>query len=384
MAENENGEERTEAPSAKRLQDAREKGDVPRSRELATAAMLLAGSGGLLALGPAMGERLAAVFRHGLALTPERMFADHAMTTALGTAWSEALWAILPFAALMVVAALVPSLAFGGLVWSSQAFTPNFSRINPLSGLKRLLGVQGLAELGKAMAKIGLVGGVAWALFDGVLDQVLTLGDHDLKGAIAGSFALIGWVLLKLSAGLVAIAAADVPLQFWQHRRKLRMTRQELREESKQSDGNPEVKGRIRQLQRAIANRRMMAEVPKADVIVTNPEHFAVALRYDASGMGAPRVVAKGTDLLAAQIRTVANAHRVPLFAAPPLARALYYSTDLDKEIPAGLYLAVAQVLAYVYQLRTHAQGGGATPERPTAIEVPEEFLHRDRWNGSC
>lgn len=384
MAESESDQERTEEPSAKRLQDAREKGDVPRSRELATAAMLLAGSGGLLVLGPAMGDRLADIFRNGLALTPERMFAEHAMTAALGAAWSDALWSILPFVTVMFIAALVPSLALGGLVWSSQALTPNFSRVNPLSGFKRLLGVHGITELGKAIAKMGLVGGVAWALFDGVLDRVLALGDQDLQGAIAGSIELVGWVLLKLSAALVAIAAVDVPLQFWQHRRKLRMTRQELREESKQSDGNPEVKGRIRQLQRAIANQRMMAEVPKADVIVTNPEHFAVALRYDPSGMGAPRVVAKGVELMAAQIRTIGNAHRVPLFAAPPLARALYYTTELDQEVPAGLYLAVAQVLAYVYQLRAHAQEGGAAPEAPAALEVPEEFLQRDRWNGSC
>lgn len=384
MAEQESDQERTEAPSAKRLQEARERGDVPRSRELGTAAMLLAGSGALLVLGAGMGGRLAALFRHGLALTPERIFAENALTQALGEAWSAALWLLLPFAAVMLVAALVPTLALGGWVWSGQALTPNWSRIDPLAGLRRLLGAQGLAELGKALVKIGLVSGLAWALFDGLVAQVAALGQRDLQGAIAGSFALAGWVLLKLSAALVIVAAVDVPLQFWQHRRKLHMTRQELREEGKHTEGNPEVKGRVRQLQRELANRRMMAEVPKADVIVTNPEHFAVALRYDPRGTGAPRVVAKGTDLVAGQIRALASAHRVPLFAAPPLARALYYSTELNREIPAGLYLAVAQVLAYIYRLRTSAAAGAEPPVPPEDLDVPDEFLRRERWNGSC
>lgn len=371
MAENENDQERTEEPTAKKLQEAREKGQVPRSRELGTVAMLLFGSGALLILGGIMGDRLAALFRRALSLGPDRIFSEHALERALADSWVEALLALFPFATVMMVVSLLPSLALGGWIWSGQALTPDWKRINPLSGLKRLLGVQGLAELGKALAKVGLVGALAWALFDNVVEDVLRLGHRDVQGAVVESMELAGWVLLKLSAVLVIVAAIDVPFQLWQHRRKLRMTRQELREESKLTEGNPEVKGRIRQLQREVANRRMMAEVPKADVIVTNPQHFAVALRYDAKGMGAPRVIAKGTDLVAGRIRALAASHRVPLFAAPPLARALYYSTELNQEIPAGLYLAVAKVLAYVYQLRTDME----PPLPPEDLQVPEEFL---------
>lgn len=374
MAENENGQEKTEAPSSKRLQEARERGDVPRSRELNTAVMLMASAAALLAVGRGMGERLARLLGGGLRLGREQIFASDAMVAALGNLLLQGLYILLPLLGILLVAAFIPPLLMGGFAASPTALTPDFQRVNPLAGLKRLLGWNGLAELAKSVAKMTLVAAVGWGYFHGLLPELLNVGEASLEGAIAQSCKWVARALLVTSAALILIAAVDVPFQIWQHRQRLRMTREELREEAKGSEGNPEIKGRIRRLQREMANRRMMAEVPKADVVVTNPSHFAVALKYDENRMNAPRVLAKGADLIAAQIRQVATEHGVPLFAAPPLARALYRSTELGQEIPAGLYLAMARVLAHVYRLKVAATTGEPPPPPPDAIEVPDEF----------
>lgn len=374
MAENENGQEKTEAPSSKRLQEARERGDVPRSRELNTAVMLMASAAALLAVGRGMGERLARLLGDGLRLGREQIFAGDAMVAALSSLLLQGLYTLLPLLGILLVAAFIPPLLMGGFAASATSLTPDFQRINPMAGLKRLLGWNGLAELAKSIAKMALVAAVGWGYFRGLLPELLNVGEAGLEGAIAQSCKWVARALLVTSAALILIAAIDVPFQIWQHRQRLRMTREELREEAKGSEGNPEIKGRIRRLQREMANRRMMAEVPKADVVVTNPSHFAVALKYDENRMNAPRVVAKGADLIAAQIRQVATENGVPLFAAPPLARALYRSTELGQEIPAGLYLAIARVLAHVYRIKVAAATGEPPPPPPDAIEVPDEF----------
>jgi flagellar biosynthetic protein FlhB len=374
MAENENGQEKTEAPSSKRLQDARERGDVPRSRELNTAVMLMVSAVSLLAVGKGMGERLARLLSGGLQLSREQVFGGDTMLAALGGQLLQGLIILLPLLLILLVAAFIPPLLMGGFAASAQSLVPDLQRINPMAGFKRLLGWNGLAELAKSIAKMALVVIVGWGYFHGLLPELLTIGELSLEGAIAQSFKWVGRALLVTSAALILVAAVDVPFQIWQHRRKLRMTREEVREEAKGSEGNPEIKGRIRRLQREMAARRMMAEVPRADVVVTNPTHFAVALKYDENKMNAPRVVAKGIDLVAGRIRLLATEHGVPLVAAPPLARALYRTTELEQEIPAGLYLAMARVLAYVYQLRLAISGGGSVPPPPGDIEVPEEF----------
>ncbi|MFZ2207367.1 MAG: flagellar biosynthesis protein FlhB [Porticoccaceae bacterium] len=377
MAENENGQEKTEAPSSKRLQDAHERGDVPRSRELNTAVMLMVSAVSLLAVGKGLGGRLAQLLSGGLQLSREQAFGGDAMLAALGGQLLQGLIILLPLLLILLVAAFIPPLLMGGYAASAQSLVPDLQRINPMAGFKRLLGWDGLAELAKSIAKMALVVIVGWSYFHALLPELLTIGELSLEGAIAQSFKWVGRALLVTSAALVLVAAVDVPFQIWRHRSKLRMTREEVREEAKGSEGNPEIKGRIRRLQREMAARRMMAEVPRADVVVTNPTHFAVALKYDENKMNAPRVVAKGTDLVAGRIRLLAMEHGVPLVAAPPLARALYRTTELEQEIPAGLYLAMARVLAYVYQLRLAISGGGPVPPPPGDIEVPEEFEAR-------
>jgi flagellar biosynthetic protein FlhB len=256
------------------------------------------------------------------------------------------------FGALVAIVVLA-GIAIGGWNFSPAALTPDFTRMSPLSGFKRLFGLRGASELGKALLKCGMVGGVATGIVASLFPQVLALGHMSASSAIGRGAGLMSVAFVWLCASLALVAAVDVPLQLFQFKRALRMTRQELRDEAKESDGRPETKQRIRQIQQAIARRRMMHKVPSADVVIVNPTHFAVALKYDPENMRAPRVLAKGVDLIAQNIRRIAEEHRVPVFESPKLARALYRSADLNQEIPAGLYLAVAQVLSYVFRIRT-------------------------------
>jgi flagellar biosynthetic protein FlhB len=280
-------------------------------------------------------------------------------------AGAQSIVIILPILGATFLAALAAPLAIGGWNFSGQALAPQFGKLNPASGLGRMFSARGWVELGKGLAKIFVVGIIAWVLLKGLTTQMLGLSSEPLGGAISHSVELAGYSLLVLCFGLVAIAAVDVPFQLFQHSKDQRMTREEVREEYKESEGSPETRGRIREAQRALARGRMMQEVPKADVIVTNPTHFAVALRYDDKKMRAPIVVAKGTDLLAARIREIAGEHNVPIIEAPPLARALYRTVDLGREVPAALYVTVAQVLTYVYQLKAAIERGTTPPPAP-------------------
>jgi flagellar biosynthetic protein FlhB len=281
---------------------------------------------------------------------------------------------ILPFLTLLLVAALVSPLVLGGWTLSSESVAFKPERLNPVQGLRRLISLNGLAELAKALAKFVVLAGATGLFLWSEMDRLLHLGRQPLAPALADAADILGSAFLVLCGALVLIAAVDVPYQFWQHRYRLRMSRQELKEEYKETEGKPEVKSRIRNLQREIARRRMMQEVPKADVVVTNPTHYAVALRYVAETMTAPRLVAKGADLVALRIRDLAAEHGVPVIGAPPLARALYNNTRLNQEIPAGLYLAVAQVLAYVFALQRYRTHGGQAPAPPADLPVPDEL----------
>jgi flagellar biosynthetic protein FlhB len=375
MAESESGQERTERATPRREQEAREKGTVARSRELNTVALLVAGSAGLLLLGSGIAETLVRVMRASFQFDHARLAEPSNSSAALGDALLAALASLMPLFLLLMVAALLSSVALGGLNFSSKALAMKWERVSPFKGLKRIFSVQSIVEMLKSLAKFTLVGTIAvWWLWHEAGD-FLMLGELSVEGGLAAAAHLVIWSFLVISLGTILIAVIDVPFQLWQHSHQLRMTRQEVRDEMKESEGKPEVKQQIRRLQRELAQRRMMQEVPKADVIVTNPTHFAVALRYDAGKMRAPRVVAKGADLIARHIREVGSEHRVPVFEAPPLARALFYSTELDQEIPEGLYLAVAQVLAYVLQLRDPRPG--ATPAAPGDLPIPPD-LRRD------
>ncbi len=378
MAENESSQERTEEATPKRQREAREKGQIPRSRELNTMLVLMASAGGMLLLGRQMAEDLLALFRGGLSFGRAEVFDVTAMQHALVAAIGDALIALTPLMIVLVVVALLAPVALGGWSFSPKSMTPKLDKLNPIKGLGRVFGARGLMELVKAFAKFSVISVCAVFILLSLAPDLLSLGNGFLHTDLARAAALVGWSFLAMSASLILIALIDVPFQLWEHNRQLKMTRQEVKDEYKETEGRPEVKARIRQLQREMAERRMMEEVPRADVVVTNPTHFAVALKYGRK-MNAPKVVAKGADLIAANIRRVAAEHKVPMFEAPPLARALYHHTELNQEIDAGLYVAVAQVLAYVYQLRTRREAGEEPPPRPGDLPIPEHLRDDDQ-----
>jgi flagellar biosynthetic protein FlhB len=363
--------EKTEPASPRRLEQAREEGDVPRSRELATCTVLLAAGGGLWLAGDGVARSLSRFLAASLTWERELAYDPAALLQRLGTALADLLLAFAPFGALMMVAALAAPLAIGGWNVSGKALGPKFGRMNPLQGLSNMISVRALVELAKAIGKTLLVGWVSWIVIGGQIESMLGLVAEPV-GESSGHLAHMLLVsFLSIAGALALIAAIDAPYQLWQHGNKLKMSRQDVRQENKESEGNPEIKGRIRAQQREMARRRMMAEVPGADVVVTNPTHYAVALKYTEGKMRAPTVVAKGADAVAARIREIAAEHRVTLLEAPPLARALYRHAELGDEIPAALYNAVAQVLAYVFQLRAYASQGGVPPQVPRELDVP-------------
>lgn len=373
MAED-SGQDKTEAPTGKRLADARKKGQLPRSRELnyfvtlITSAVLLVFIGGHLVRG------LQQIMVQHLHLPRAAIMDPAFMLIHLKQAMTDAFWLVLPIGLTLIVADLLSPLLMGGWNFTSEGYSFNFGKLNPLAGLKRIFGIGGLVELIKAIMKVLLIGFVSINLFNFYFDDFMALNRLEVDQAIYRSGDILVRGLLLLCLTLLLLVMVDAPYQLWHHARQLKMTKQEVKDENKESEGSPEVKGRIRRMQMSIAQQRMMEQVPKADVIVTNPTHFAVALQYDPNSAGAPILVAKGTDLIAAQIRNLAVGAGVPLVAAPPLARALYYSTELNHEIPRGLFLAVAQVLAYVFQLRAATENGWQKPRPPSDLQVPEEF----------
>lgn len=373
MAEQDNGQDRTEEATPRRREQAREKGQVPRSRELTTTALLLGGCAGLVLFSGFMLEGLLAIFRTGFAIDRQLIFLADGGLVQMGRLFKEAAWVVAPICAILFLLAGLMPVVLGGWSFSLEAIAPKLSKLDPIKGFGRLFGPKGLMELLKALAKFLLVGSVAFLVLRSELDALLTLSTRSLESAIADTAWLAALTLLGVSAATALVAAIDVPFQLWQHNKQLRMTRQEIRDEFKETEGRPEVKAKIRQLQREMAQQRMMEAVPNADVVVTNPTHYAVALKYEAH-RGAPRVVAKGKDLVAKAIRDKAEEHGVPRLELPPLARALFSHSRLDQEIPPALYLAVAQVLAYVYRLRTARSLGTPWPSAPSEVPVPEEL----------
>ncbi|HKY93233.1 MAG TPA: flagellar biosynthesis protein FlhB [Nevskiaceae bacterium] len=363
-------EQRTERATPKREREAREKGQVARSRELTTAVLVAGGAAVLIGQGPEMVAEAAHLLRGALQFTRADLAGTEGLAAYCGRLLRAGLWVAGPVLALGFVGALLAPLLLGGWNFSAGALMPQASRVDPLAGFGRIFSGRTLVELGLGILKVLILGGIATlALWNGrgALVQLATLPPAAaMAGAGAEILALLGWLAL----GLAAIAALDTPYQLFKHRKQLRMTKQEIREEYKQAEGRPEVKAKLRQAQQAIARRRMMAAVPTADVIVTNPTHYAVALKYAAGTMRAPRVVAKGADLVAAAIRDLGRENKVPIVSAPPLARALYRSVELEQEIPAALFAAVAQVLTYVYQLRNW-RGGSPPPKSPEVGNVP-------------
>ncbi len=373
MAE-ESDQERTEAPSPQRLEKAREDGQVVQSRELATFVVLMTGGAGLWMMANSLGQTLSGIVRGSLDFDPAIARDSAFVMSKLSSLFFDAAFALAPFLILVVIATLASPLLLRGWLFSTKAIMPDFKRLNPLSGIKRIVSSQGLAELIKSLAKVGLLGVVATWLIWSNLDAIFSLSLEAPDSAIVHMGDLIGKVFMLASGAMIFIVVLDLPYQLWSYYNKLKMTKEQLRQEAKESEGDPHVKARIRAQQREMARRRMMAEVPTADVVVTNPTHYAVALKYSEGKMGAPRVVAKGADAVAAKIRELAAEHHVPLLEAPPLARALFRHTELGDEIPATLYAAVAEVLAYVFQLRHFQRVGGLYPAIPSDLSVPPEL----------
>ncbi|MBD3633317.1 MAG: flagellar biosynthesis protein FlhB [Methylophaga sp.] len=377
MAE-ESGQEKTEEPTAKRLEEAREKGQVPRSRELTTVLVMILSAVTLFFVGENIVADLGEVMALSFSLTRKQLFDTDAMVSTFIQSVEIMAFDIGIFLAVTLVAALAAPALIGGWNFSGQAMAPKGERMSPLKGLKRIFGPQGLIELAKALGKFILVGAISTAILWGIRDQLLTLGRQEVEVAMADLGYLTLWVFLAITASLILIAVVDVPFQLWNHTRQLRMTKQEVKDEMKDSEGNPEVKGRIRRMQVQMSQQRMMQDIPSADVVITNPTHYAVALKYDQTKSGAPVVVAKGADLISQQIRMVAEHNEVPILSAPPLTRAVYYSTEIGDEIPSGLYIAVAQVLAFVFQLRRYRKQGGNKPHLNTEdLPIPDD-LRRD------
>lgn len=371
MAEDrDDNQERTEQPTPKRLQESREKGQVPRSKELTMTLVMLVGSATLLVSGRWFADQFEDLLARGFRIDRAAIYDDGFLVRQFVDLAAGAFLVLGPFLLALTVAALAAPALIGGWIFSGQAMAPKLSRMDPLKGLKRIFGAQGLMELLKAMGKFLLVGAAAGFFLWLIMDRFLALSRLPIVPAIADSVWLAGLALFVASGALIVIAAIDVPFQVATHNKQMRMTRQEVREELKQTEGRPEVKGRIRSLQQEMASRRMMNAVPDADIVITNPTHFAVALRFDATTMAAPEVVAKGSELVALAIRRVAEESGVPLLEAPPLARALYRSVDIGQAIPADLYVAVAEVLAWVHQVRTRPHAPAPPAPNPEVGEA--------------
>jgi flagellar biosynthetic protein FlhB len=368
--------EKTEPASARRLEQAREEGNVPQSRELMAFMVLAAGAGTFWVLGGWIAGAAASLVRDGLSFSRGAAFDTSVMNESALVLTVDAFRLAGPIFLVIIAAVIATPYIMGGPAMSAKAFQLDLTRLDPVKGLGRMFSWHSVAELLKAVLKALLVGGILWWIVRHEQDRLFSLITQPIEVGLASFSQLLFFSFVALIAGLAIIAAIDVPFQLWQYHDRLKMTREELRQEHKESEGDPQLKARIRSQQREIARGRMMAEVPKADVVVTNPTHFAVALKYDGDSMAAPVVVAKGMNLVADRIRELATENRVPLLEAPPLARALYRHGEVGDAIPAALYSAVAEVMAWVYQLNDHAAdvAAKALPMAPTLIAVPDGF----------
>ena len=366
--------EKTETPTSRRLERAREEGDVPRSRELGTATLLIAASVGLSMSGEQIIGQITAILTSSMRFDRSLAFDLPRLMDVQAAQVLQMFVVLAPLAGILILVALLSPALSGGWLFSVQSLTPNLGRMNPMSGLGRMFSARSLVELLKAVGKTLIVGAIAYLVMRNHYDAIIGLIGESTKQGLQHVGSLIIVCLISISSGLIVITAIDVPYQLRSYSNKLKMTRQEVIQESKEANGNPQIKAKIRSQQREMARRRMMSKVPTADVVITNPSHYAVALKYVEGRMNAPVVLAKGTDLVAARIREIAAEHHIPVMEAPPLARALCTHAELNTQIPEALYTAVAEVLAYVFQLRTFENFGGQVPQKPGDIPVPEEL----------
>lgn len=374
MSDESKSEEKTEQPSAKRLKDAREKGQVARSKDFNAMVILLFTGIGLFIFGEQATREMLIMMQDAFRFDAKSLITVHLSIEKILPLTQHGLWAILPIMILIFIVSLAAPMLLGGWIFSTKAFTPQMSRLNPLKGLKRMVSAKGFMEMLKSFLKFLLIASVLFFVLRWEIPALMNLANQSIELAINGGVVILLKAFIILSTSLIFIVIIDVPFQLYQHTQQLKMTKQEVKDEYKEMEGRPEVKGQVRRRQQEIARRRMMSEIPKAQVILTNPTHYAVAIRYDLEGTKPPIVVAKGKDLIAFQINKVAIAHNIPLISLPPLARAVYFSTEINQEIPRGLYLAVAQVLAYIFQLEDKHQYE-RSPTVLKKVSIPAEFV---------
>jgi len=365
--------EKSEEPTGKKITDARNKGQVAQSQELSAFIMLVTAALMLMFVGGYMGEQIAQMMTNMFTIERANIYDPAFLLVVLKDGFKIAFNIVSPMMAVMIVASFITPLTMAGWLFTTDTLRPKFSKLNPISGLKKIFGTQSAINLFKALLKVLLVGAFVVYTLNAWIPELLLLSREPMHQAFAHMAHNVVLFFLILASSLILIAAIDVPFQKWSNHKKLKMSKQEVKDENKNAEGSPENKQRIRQAQHDATQRRMMNSVPDADVVITNPTHFAVALKYDEQQMGAPVVLAKGADLVAAQIRSRALSHDIPLVQIPPLARAIFHSTEIDQAIPAGLYLAVAKVLAYVFQLRQ--AGLGPKPPIPGNLQIPDELL---------
>ncbi|MDW8846442.1 flagellar biosynthesis protein FlhB [Erwinia sp. MMLR14_017] len=372
-------EEKTESATPHRIEKAREEGQIPRSRELTSVLMLVAGLSILWMTGASMARKIGALLADGLKFNHSVVSDTSQMFHLLGNLVTQGVFALIPMMGGLVLVAIAAPMLLGGIVFS-KALKFDLGKMNPIKGLGRLFSAQSAAELLKSVLKAILVGCVTWLYISSHWPDMLRLISENPYSALANALNMIAMCSILIVLGLSPMVGFDVFWQLYSYFKGLRMTRQDIRDEYKQQEGDPHVKGRIRQQMRAAARRRMMADVPKADVIVTNPTHYSVALQYDERKMSAPKVVAKGAGEIALRIRELGKEHRIPVLEAPPLARALYRHSEIGQHIPGTLYAAVAEVLAWVWQLRRWKLEGGLAPKKPDNLPVPEalDFATRE------
>ncbi|EHL31610.1 flagellar biosynthesis protein FlhB [Legionella drancourtii LLAP12] len=372
-----NNDEKTEQPSAKRLKEARQKGQVARSKDFNTTVALLFTAVGFLAFGKQLSDQLALMMRHSFEFDTNVIITPVVSLERLFFLAKMGFWALVPILIFIFVVSLAAPLVMGGWVFSAKVVQPKFSRLNVFQGLKRMVSLKNFVEMIKSFFKFVLVASVAVIVLKSQIPTLLSLAHVPIETAIGSGALIVVKCFVLVAASLLLIAMLDVPFQLYEHNKNMKMTKQELRDEYKETEGKPEVKNAIRRAQQEIAKRRMMTEIPTANVVLTNPTHYAVAIRYKEKGNKAPVVVAKGKDLVAFQINKVAKEHEIPIISVPPLARALYFSTKLNAEIPRGLYIAVAQVLAYVFQLRDKKRYD-YKPEILQNVPIPPELVREE------
>lgn len=374
MAEEDSSQEKTEEPTSRRLEKAREEGQIPRSRELSTSVLLVFGVVGFMGFSRWIVDHMTTIIEYCLQLARRDVFDEKQMIIHLVTSIEYGIYGILPVMAMLFIGGFIGPLGVGGWLFSTKALVPKISRLDPIQGLKRMFSLKSLVELLKAIAKVFVVGITAFFTIKFFQPEIRSLFQEPTHAAMMHALQILLWAALALALSTIVVAVIDIPFQIYDHTRKLRMSFQELKDDFKETEGKPEVKGRIRRLQQEIAQRRMLQDVPKADVVITNPDHYSVALQYDPLSMGAPLMLAKGVDDIALKIREIANEHEVPVLRLPPLARSLYHHAKVGEEIPEGLYIAIAQVLAYIFQMDQYRAGKGEKPQTPYNVPIPDDL----------